>query len=159
MAAQSPHLPLCAPCSVEYRLLHPVSRACFKASPPPNKSALNLFAALDYAVVLPPDGARLIPTGLALAITAPNVVGLIIPDYAMAAMGLLVGRGIKLIEGGDTDEIHLFCANRSRMQTLYIEPGDCLAQLLFLTTKPLTMTLVEDFTGGQIGSMLDSLSS
>jgi dUTP pyrophosphatase len=96
-------------------------------------AGLDLFACLDQPLHLDPLGpAALVPAGFALHIADPCWVGLICPrSGAGHKRGLVLGNAVGVIDADYQGMIQISAWNRNRDQTLTIEPGERIAQMLF----------------------------
>ncbi len=94
----------------------------------PGDAALDLASAVDMLV--PPGGRALIPTGLAVAIPE-GFAGLVLPRSGLASRrGLTLANSPGLIDSGYRGEVTCAVVNLDRRDTVAIERGDRIAQLL-----------------------------
>lgn len=95
-------------------------------------AGLDLAASLDQPLVIPPGGRMMIPTGLAVDIPGPGVVGLVFPRSGLAARhGITLANAVGVIDSDYKGEI--ICPVLNNGQKPYeVRPGDRIAQLVFL---------------------------
>lgn len=108
-------------------------------------AALDLRAMPDASFTLYPGQSRQVPTGLALHIADPGLCALVLPRSGMGAMGLVLGNLVGLIDSDYQGEVNLNVWNRADGPIL-IEPGDRVAQLLFVPIARPHLTVVSDFS-------------
>lgn len=108
-------------------------------------AGLDLRACLDETLVLQPNETHLIPTGLSIYIADPNLAAVILPRSGLGHKhGIVLGNLVGLIDADYQGPLMVSCWNRG--QTAYtLEPGDRLAQLVFLPIVRTHFTLVDEF--------------
>jgi dUTP pyrophosphatase len=125
-------------------------------------AGLDLRACVDEALVLEPQApAVLVSTGIAIHIGDPNVAGVIVPRSGLGhKQGLVMGNLVGIIDGDYTGPLMVSVWNRSnaKSQAITIQPGDRIAQLLFLPILRPALRIVPAFSqsteraGGGFGS-------
>ncbi|MEO7152562.1 MAG: dUTP diphosphatase [Burkholderiaceae bacterium] len=114
-------------------------------------AAIDLMACLDAPLVLAPQQpAVLIPSGIALHMNASHLCAVILPRSGLGhKKGLVLGNGIGLIDADYTAQCFISAWNRNPAgsgQDIVIEPGDRIAQMLFLPVVRPAFRVVDAFT-------------
>jgi dUTP pyrophosphatase len=114
-------------------------------------AGIDLRACVEQTTTVAPDEAILIPSGLAVHIADSGHAAVILPRSGLGHKhGIVLGNGVGLIDADYQGEIFISCWNRS--QTPFtIEPGDRIAQLVFLPVSRPRFTAVEAFTESERG--------
>src|SRR5579872_2269032 len=95
-------------------------------------AGLDLRACLDQALTLNPGDAHLIPTGMAIHIGNPHIAAVIVPRSGLGHKhGIVLGNLVGLIDADYQGPLMISCWNRGE-KAYTIEPGDRIAQLVFL---------------------------
>lgn len=126
-------------------------------------AAIDLMACLEAPLVLEPQApAVLIPSGIALHMNALDLCAVILPRSGLGhKKGLVLGNGTGLIDADYTAQCFVSAWNRNPIgagQEIVINPGDRIAQMLFLPVARPSFELVDEFTasssrgGGGFGS-------
>ena len=129
----------------------------------PLAAAIDLMACLDAPLLLrPQQPAVLIPTGIALHMNALDMCAVILPRSGLGhKKGLVLGNGTGLIDADYTAQCFISAWNRNPAgtdQEILINPGDRIAQMLFLPVIRPSFSVVDEFTrasergGGGFGS-------
>jgi dUTP pyrophosphatase len=108
-------------------------------------AGLDLRACLDSSLTIEPGQTVLIPTGIAIHIGDPHIAAVILPRSGLGHKhGLVLGNLVGLIDADYQGPLMVSCWNRA--QTCYtIEPGDRIAQLVFLPIIRTHFNIVTDF--------------
>jgi dUTP pyrophosphatase len=114
-------------------------------------AGLDLRACLDTALTMAPGEAHLIPTGIAIYIANPHLAAVILPRSGLGHKhGIVLGNLVGLIDADYQGPLMVSCWNRS--QTSYtIQPGDRIAQLVFLPIVRAQFSVVEAFATTERG--------
>ncbi len=117
-----------------------------------HSAGLDLRACLEAPLCIEPDQTHLIPTGLSIYIGNPHLAAVILPRSGLGHKhGLVLGNLVGLIDADYQGPLMVSCWNRS--QTAYtIEPGDRIAQLVFLPIARVEFEIVEDFVATSRGA-------
>ena len=108
-------------------------------------AAMDLIACLAETKVLNPNDCTLIPTGIAIFISNPNFCAQILPRSGLGhTHGIILGNGTGLIDSDYQGALMISCFNRGK-QPYNINPGERIAQLVFIPVIQPTLTLVEEF--------------
>lgn len=141
---------LVAPLPVRVKRLRP------GALPPHRGTAasagLDLAAALEGDVVIPPGGRAAIPTGLSIEISRPDVAGFVFSRSGLGAKdGLTVAQGVGVIDPDYRGEIMVFLLNTSN-EPRTVRPGQRIAQLLFLPVFTAELAFADELSDTGRGS-------
>ncbi|HEY5349743.1 MAG TPA: dUTP diphosphatase [Candidatus Lustribacter sp.] len=113
-------------------------------------AAVDLFACLAEALVLAPQtAAQLVPAGIAIHIGDPNVAAIIVPRSGLGhAKGLVLGNSVGVLDADYMGPVMISVWNRSEpgSEPIVIEPGDRIAQLMFVPVVRPAFELVDDFS-------------
>lgn len=111
----------------------------------PGSAGMDLRACLKEAVTLSPGKTLLIPTGLAIHIDDSTIAATILPRSGLGHKhGIVLGNLIGLIDSDYQGEILISCWNRGQ-ETFTIQPGERIAQLVFLPVIQVEWAVVESF--------------
>ena len=115
-------------------------------------AGLDLRACLDQALMIEPGQTHLIPTGMAMYIADPHIAAVILPRSGLGHKhGLVLGNLVGLIDADYQGPLMVSCWNRGQA-SYKIEPGDRIAQLVFLPIIRAQLNLVEEFTATERGA-------
>lgn len=115
-------------------------------------AGMDLRACLDAPLTLQPGETHLIPTGLAMYIADPQMAAVILPRSGLGHKhGLVLGNLVGLIDADYQGPLMVSCWNRGHA-AYTIQPGDRIAQLVFLPIIRATFTEVEEFTMTERGT-------
>jgi dUTP pyrophosphatase len=110
-----------------------------------DSAGLDLRACLDATLTLEPGVTHLIPTGISIYIGDPNLAAVILPRSGLGHKnGIVLGNLVGLIDADYQGPLMISCWNRSQV-AYTIEPGDRIAQLVFLPIVRTQFELVEEF--------------
>jgi len=115
-------------------------------------AAMDLRAMFDEPfLLLPPGEARLIPSGIAIHVCDPEVAAVILPRSGMGhKIGLVLSNGTGLIDSSYTGPLMIGAFNRSQ-ETIRIDLGDRIAQLMFIPIYQAQFTVVDEFVETERG--------
>jgi len=109
-------------------------------------AGIDLRACLDASLVLEPqDRAVLIRSGIAVAMPQPDMAAILASRSGLGHRGLSVSQGIGTIDADYHEEILISAWNRNPEGTLRIEPGDRIAQLVFVPIFRPSLQIVDIF--------------
>jgi dUTP pyrophosphatase len=113
-------------------------------------AGIDLFACVADSLTLEPGApAVLVPSGLAIHIGDAGVVALIVPRSGLGhKKGLVLGNLVGVIDADYTGPLMISVWNRNAPGTdaLVIEPGDRIAQLLFVPVLHPAFIVVDAFS-------------
>ncbi|MFZ2315289.1 MAG: dUTP diphosphatase [Gammaproteobacteria bacterium] len=115
-------------------------------------AGLDLRACLDAALTIEPGQTKLIPTGISIYIGDPQMAAVILPRSGLGHKhGLVLGNLVGLIDADYQGPLMVSCWNRSDA-AYTIEPGDRIAQLVFLPIVRAQFEMVEEFASTERGA-------
>lgn len=133
--------------TIEYKILDPRIGTEF---PLPeyatNGSAgMDLRACLDAPLVLTAGNTELIPTGIAIHIGDPTLAAVILPRSGLGHKhGIVLGNLVGLIDSDYQGQLFISCWNRGSA-SFTIQPGERIAQLVFVPVVQVALQQVDDF--------------
>lgn len=111
----------------------------------PGSAGMDLRACLDAALALQPGQAELIPTGIAIHIGDPGIAATILPRSGLGHKhGIVLGNLVGLIDSDYQGQLFVSCWNRGS-GAFTIQPGERIAQLVFVPVIQAQLEVVEDF--------------
>jgi dUTP pyrophosphatase len=114
-------------------------------------AGLDLRALLDAPLELKPGETFLIPTGIAIHIGDPNLCATILPRSGLGHKhGIVLGNLVGLIDSDYQGQLMVSTWNRGT-DTFTIQPGDRIAQLVFMPVVQADFSLVLDFDQSERG--------
>lgn len=114
-------------------------------------AGLDLRACTQQAIQLLPNQTELISTGLAIYIAQPNLAAVILPRSGLGHKhGIVLGNLIGLIDSDYQGELFISCWNRGHSE-FSIQPGDRIAQLMFVPVVRTQFELVPEFVQTERG--------
>lgn len=132
---------------IEYKILDPRIGEVFPlpAYATSGSAGMDLRACLDQALTLNPGDTQLIPTGLAIHIGDPNLAAVILPRSGLGHKhGVVLGNLVGLIDSDYQGQLMISCWNRGQ-QSFVIEPGERIAQMVFVPVLQVELAAVDDF--------------
>ena len=117
----------------------------------PGSAGLDLRACLDAAVELVPGDTQLIPTGLAIHIADPGLCATILPRSGLGHKhGIVLGNLVGLIDSDYQGQLMVSVWNRGNT-TFTIQPGERIAQLVFMPVVQASFAVVDEFDASERG--------
>lgn len=117
-----------------------------------HSAGLDLRAALEVPLVLPPGEAALVPSGLAIHIADPALCAVILPRSGLGHRhGIVLGNGTGLIDADYQGPLMISAWNRGAA-AYTIAPGDRIAQLVLLPIVRATLRVVDTFDQSMRGA-------
>lgn len=132
---------------IEYKILDPRIGQDFPlpAYATTGSAGMDLRACLDTALTLNPGETQLIPTGLAIHIGDPSLAAVVLPRSGLGHKhGIVLGNLVGLIDSDYQGQLFISCWNRGQ-QSFVIEPGERIAQLVFVPVVQVELAAVDDF--------------
>lgn len=115
-------------------------------------AGLDLRACINEPKQLAPGDAQLIATGIAIHIKDPQLAATILPRSGLGHKhGIVLGNLIGLIDSDYQGELLISCWNRGH-DHFTIQPGDRIAQLVFVPVVRVEFDLVAEFNASQRGT-------
>lgn len=118
----------------------------------PGSAGLDLRACLDSSVELAPGETTLLPTGLAIHIADTNLAAVILPRSGLGHKhGVVLGNLVGLIDSDYQGQLMVSVWNRGQ-KSFTIEPGERIAQMVFVPVVQAEFNLVEEFDSSERGA-------
>ena len=141
-------------CQIELKILDPRLGALF---PLPDyatalSAGMDLRALCEAPLDLAPGEAQLVPTGLSIHIGDSELCAVILPRSGLGhKQGLVLGNLVGLIDADYQGPLMVSLWNRGQ-NPQRIDPGDRIAQLVFLPVRRARFTIVEQFAASERGT-------
>ena len=117
----------------------------------PGSAGLDLRACIDAPLTVQPGETTLLPTGLAIHVADPQLAAVILPRSGLGHKhGIVLGNLVGLIDSDYQGQLMVSVWNRAQ-QTFTIQPGDRIAQLVFVPVVQAEFNLVEEFDSSERG--------
>ena len=108
-------------------------------------AGLDLVACLNEPLTLKAGDTQLIPTGIAVHIGNPALAAVLLPRSGLGHKhGIVLGNLVGLIDSDYQGQIFVSCWNRGK-EAFMIEPGDRIAQMMFVPVVQAEFEIVQDF--------------
>ena len=114
-------------------------------------AGLDLRACIDQPIELKPGATELVPSGIAIHLTDPGLAAMVLPRSGLGHKhGIVLGNLVGLIDSDYQGQIFISVWNRGR-EPFTIEPGDRIAQMVFVPVVQTEFQIVEDFEESRRG--------
>ncbi|WKE65801.1 dUTP diphosphatase [Gallaecimonas kandeliae] len=114
-------------------------------------AGLDLRAVIDGPIELAPGETTLVPTGLAIYIADPGLCATILPRSGLGHKhGIVLGNLVGLIDSDYQGQLMVSVWNRGQ-DAFTVQPGERIAQLVFLPVVQARFDLVDDFAATKRG--------
>ena len=114
-------------------------------------AGMDLRACIDAPLVIAAGETQLIPTGIAIHIADPKLAATILPRSGLGHKhGIVLGNLVGLIDSDYQGPLMVSCWNRSS-EPFTLQPGERLAQLVFLPVVQATFAVVDSFDSSERG--------
>ncbi|KTD08302.1 dUTP diphosphatase [Legionella jamestowniensis] len=115
-------------------------------------AGLDLRVCIDKSLQIAPKETVLLPTGIAIYIEDPNLAAVILPRSGLGHKhGIVLGNLVGLIDSDYQGELKISCWNRNE-EHFTVNPGDRIAQLVFLPIAHPEFKIVDSFTESSRGA-------
>ena len=115
-------------------------------------AGLDMRAVIDEALTVEPGDTVLVPTGLAIHVADPALAAVLLPRSGLGHKhGIVLGNLTGLIDSDYQGQVFISCWNRSS-ESYEIEPGERIAQMVFVPIEQVKFNVVEDFDDSQRGA-------
>ncbi|WP_428412843.1 dUTP diphosphatase [Legionella sp.] len=109
-------------------------------------AGLDLRVCINEPVQIAPQETVLLPTGISIYIGDPKLAAVILPRSGLGHKnGIVLGNLVGLIDSDYQGELKISCWNRSS-EHFTINPGERIAQLVFVPVVQAAFELVNEFT-------------
>lgn len=114
-------------------------------------AGLDMRACIEEAVTIEPGETLLVPTGLAIHIGDNSLAAVLLPRSGLGHKhGLVLGNLTGLIDSDYQGQVFISCWNRSQ-KPYDIEPGERIAQMVFVPVEQVRFEVVEEFGASMRG--------
>ncbi|MEM1411872.1 MAG: dUTP diphosphatase [Pseudomonadota bacterium] len=111
----------------------------------PGSAGLDLRAMVEDTLTIAPGETQLLPSGFAMHMADEQLAAVILPRSGLGHKhGIVLGNLVGLIDSDYQGQVFVSCWNRSA-QPFVIEPGDRIAQLVFVPVVRATWEVVDSF--------------
>lgn len=108
-------------------------------------AGMDLRACIDEHLRIEAGEVQLIPTGMALHIGDPDLAAVLLPRSGLGhKQGIVLGNLVGLIDSDYQGQLMVSIWNRGK-RTVVIEPGDRIAQMVFVPVRRVAFDIVDDF--------------
>lgn len=115
-------------------------------------AGLDMRAVIDEPLTVEPGESELVPTGLAIHVADPGLAAVLLPRSGLGHKhGLVLGNLTGLIDSDYQGQVFISCWNRSK-NAYAIQPGERIAQMVFVPVEQVRFNVVEDFEDSQRGA-------
>ncbi|HHO67485.1 MAG TPA: dUTP diphosphatase [Gammaproteobacteria bacterium] len=115
-------------------------------------AGMDLRACLDAPLELAPGATELLPTGLAVHIADPGLAAVLLPRSGLGHKhGIVLGNLVGLIDSDYQGQLYVSCWNRGTA-AFRIEPGERIAQMVFVPVVRAGFEVVEEFADTRRGT-------
>ena len=113
---------------------------------------MDLRACLDQTLTLQPGQTELLPTGIAIHICDPGLAAVLLPRSGLGHKhGIVLGNLVGLIDSDYQGQLYVSCWNRGS-EPFSVEPGERIAQMIFVPVVRAGFEVVEDFADSSRGA-------
>ena len=114
-------------------------------------AAMDLRACIDETLEVAPGATHLIATGLSIYIADKGLAAVILPRSGLGHKhGVVLGNLVGLIDSDYQGQLFVSCWNRSD-KPFIIEPGDRIAQMMFVPVVRAGFDIVDEFVESDRG--------
>jgi dUTP pyrophosphatase len=115
-------------------------------------AGMDLHACLDEHLHIAPGETHLVPTGIAIHMDDNNMAAVLLPRSGLGHKhGIVLGNLVGLIDSDYQGQVFVSVWNRGN-QPFTIEPGDRIAQMVFVPVIQAEFEVVDDFTATERGA-------
>ncbi|TFH68952.1 dUTP diphosphatase [Gammaproteobacteria bacterium LSUCC0057] len=117
----------------------------------PGSAGIDLRVCLDSSLTLAPGACELIPTGMAIHMGDSNMAAVILPRSGLGHKhGIVLGNLVGLIDSDYQGQLFISVWNRGS-DSFTVEPGDRIAQLVFVPVLHPEFVVVDEFATSERG--------
>jgi dUTP pyrophosphatase len=117
----------------------------------PGSAGLDLRVCINEPLQIAAQETVLLPTGLAIYIADPHLAAVILPRSGLGHKhGIVLGNLVGLIDSDYQGELKISCWNRNQ-EHFTVNPGERIAQLVFLPIMRAAFSVVDSFTESSRG--------
>lgn len=133
--------------NLQYKILNPLigTEIPLPSYSTTGSAGMDLRACIKSDLTLSPRTSELIPTGVAIYLSDPELAAMILPRSGLGHKhGIVLGNLVGLIDSDYQGELMISCWNRSDT-AFTIVPGDRIAQLVIVPVVLAKLTEVDTF--------------
>lgn len=114
-------------------------------------AGLDLRVCIDAPIQIAAQETVLLPTGISIYIADPKLAAVILPRSGLGHKnGIVLGNLVGLIDSDYQGELKISCWNRG-VEHFTVNPGDRIAQLVFVPVVQAAFEIVTEFTESSRG--------
>ena len=114
-------------------------------------AGLDMRACIDEVLTVEPGDTVLVPSGLAIHIGDPGLAAVLLPRSGLGHKhGLVLGNLTGLIDSDYQGQVFISIWNRGS-KTYEIQPGERIAQMVFVPVEQVTFDVVDEFGDSERG--------
>ena len=114
-------------------------------------AGMDLRACVEQTITVAPAETFLIPTGISVYIQDPTLAAMILPRSGLGHKhGIVLGNLVGLIDSDYQGPLMVSLWNRSQYE-FTVNPGDRIAQLVFVPVAQVNFDIVDDFVASDRG--------
>lgn len=114
-------------------------------------AGVDLRACLDQPLAIAPGQTHLVPSGIAVHMADPGLAAVVLPRSGLGhKKGIVLGNLVGLIDSDYQGQVMISVWNRGN-ETVSIEPGDRIAQMVFVPVTKVQFEVVEEFEASARG--------
>lgn len=111
----------------------------------PGSAGMDISACLDEPLEINPGETSLIPTGFAIHVEDTGLAAVLLPRSGLGhKKGIVLGNLVGLIDSDYQGQVYISCWNRGH-ESYTINPGDRIAQMVFMPVVQATFDIVDEF--------------
>ncbi len=115
-------------------------------------AGLDMRAVIDEVLSVAPGETHLVPTGIAIHVADPSLAAVLLPRSGLGHKhGLVLGNLTGLIDSDYQGQVFISCWNRGT-KPYDIQPGERIAQMVFVPVEQVQFKVVEDFADSERGA-------
>lgn len=108
-------------------------------------AGMDLRACLDEHLRIEPGESHLVPTGIAIHVQDKRIAAVLLPRSGLGHKhGIVLGNLVGLIDSDYQGQVFVSLWNRGR-EHFVVEPGDRIAQMVFVPIVPVEFEVVSEF--------------
>lgn len=114
-------------------------------------AGVDLRACIDAPLTITPGQTHLVPSGIAVHMADPGLAAVILPRSGLGhKKGIVLGNLVGLIDSDYQGQVMISVWNRGD-EHVVIEPGDRIAQMVFVPVKRVQFEVVDEFQASARG--------
>jgi len=112
----------------------------------PESAGIDIRACIEEPILtIKPNSVVLVPSGLAYHINSIGICGFLLPRSGLGhKLGIILGNSTGIIDSDYTGQLYMSVWNRNELESIEIERGDRIAQLLFMPVYRANFNVVDE---------------